>query len=249
MPFVAQTIDSVLSQEYGNLEYIVVDGGSVDGTVEIIKSKQSKISHWISEKDAGIADAFNKGLAMSSGEYVLFLNADDALAGSGIVTEIANEVVKNDFPTIVYGDCAYLDRDSGRMLRRLQVPLSRAGLLRGKMPPHPSMFARRSYFERYGGFDLNFKIAMDFDWLLRGAMNERIIHVPLLVTNMRSGGVSALDRNAVVTEIIAALRKNGYITSAWDTLSVSAYFHFRSSIRKTLDALGIYGIATRLRSK
>jgi glycosyltransferase len=152
-------------------------------------------------------------------------------------------------PEIIYGDCAYLDRHSGKFLRRLEVEFSHAGLLRGKMPPHPGMFSRRSYFETYGKFDLNFRIAMDFEWLLRGAEKVRIVHVPLLVTNMRSGGVSAQNRSHAVNEIILALRKNGYVSSRWDMFGVRFYFLVRLLARKLLQKLGIYELLSYFRRR
>ena len=249
MPFVVQTVDSVLAQDYDNLEYIVIDGGSVDGTVDIIKLRQSKIARWISERDEGIADAFNKGLALASGDYILFLNADDVLASAGIVSQVANQILENDFPALIYGDCAYLDRESGTVLHRIEVDFSQIGLRLGKMPPQPSMFSKRSYFEKYGNFDVAFKIAMDFDWFLRGAKHERVVHTALLITNFRSGGISAVNRDSAVTEIIRALRKNGYIVSEWGALCTKSYFFARSILKHLLKGLRMYGVFNHIRSK
>lgn len=240
MPFVAQTIESVLAQAYGHLEYIMIDGGSCDGTLDVIKARQAKISRWVSEPDDGIADAFNKGLALSSGDYVLFLNADDALAADDVIEIVSKEIVSNGFPSIIYGDCDYVDRDTGNVLRRLRVRMSPVGLLRGKMPPHPGMFAHRRYFEKYGNFDPAFRIAMDFEWFLRGARNERIIHVPLVITRMRAGGISTHNRSYVVDEIIGALRKNGYLSTRWQILAVRAYFLARLFLRNLIEKLQVF---------
>ena len=249
MPFVVQTVDSVLAQDYDNLEYIVIDGGSTDGTVDIIKARQSKIVRWISERDEGIADAFNKGLALASGDYFLFLNADDVLASTGIVSDMAKQILANDFPAVIYGDCAYLDRESGTVLHRIAVDFTQTGLRLGKMPPQPAMFSHRSYFEKYGNFDVTFKIAMDFDWFLRGARHERIVHASLLVTNFRSGGISAVNRDSAVTEIIKALRKNRYIVSEWGALCTKSYFFARSILKHFLKRLRMYGAFNHVRNK
>lgn len=249
MPFVAQTIDSVLAQEYRPLEYIVVDGGSVDGTVDIIKSKQSGITRWISEKDDGIADAFNKGLALASGDYILFLNADDALANTGVLAAVASQVVKYEFPAFIYGDCDVLDRNSGEILYRAEINFSHSGLRRGRMPPHPSLFSKRGYFEKYGNFDKRFKMAMDFEWFLRGIRNERIVHAPLLVTNVRTGGISTLHQSSAVDEIVQALRKNGYLASQWDKLRIKGYFLTRTTLKILLKGLGAYDWFARFKKK
>jgi glycosyltransferase involved in cell wall biosynthesis len=247
MPFVANTIDSVLAQTYRPLEYIVVDGGSSDGTVDIIKSRQSRITRWLSEKDEGIADAFNKGLALTSGDYILFLNADDALAHPEVVNTVVREIVRNGFPTFVYGDCDVLERKSGRVLYRAVIPFEPSGLRRGKMPPHPSLFTRCRYFEQYGGFDPSFRIAMDFEWFLRGVRHERVVHLPALTTLVRTGGVSALQRHHAVNEIVRALRKNGYAKTLRDEIVLKAYFSGRATAKLMLKTLGLYGWFDRIR--
>jgi glycosyltransferase len=131
----------------------VIDGGSTDGTVDIIRSYESGIAKWVSERDGGIAEAFNKGLSFSTGDYVLFLNADDALASSEVMVLATQAIVENNFPALLYGDCDVLDRDSGRILYRASIEISRNQLLRGYMIPQPSLFTHRSYFEKYGAFD------------------------------------------------------------------------------------------------
>lgn len=249
VPFVAQTIDSVLAQQYGPLEYVIVDGGSTDGTLEIIKSRQANITRWISERDAGIADAFNKGLALATGDYILFLNADDALANAHVVEDVADQILKHDWPAILYGDCAYVNRESGDVMHRIQVEFSMDDAMKGRMPPHPGMFTSRGYFDRYGTFDVRFKMAMDFDWFLRGARVERLVHVPLLVSNMRSGGTSTMNRKIAVEEIIEALRRNGYVASRWAAFRARAYFGGRSIAKKLLHGLGLYGLFARIQSR
>ena len=247
--FIGQTMESVLSQRYADVEYIVIDGGSTDGTVNIIKSHASRLAHWISEKDEGIADAFNKGVSFATGEYFLVLNADDALADAQVLERIAAQIVANGSPTMLNGDCDVLDRRTGKVLNRASIDVSRKELLLGKMIPHPSLFTHRSYFEKYGRFDPRFKIAMDYDWLLRGWGTERIVHAPLLVTNVRDGGMSTLARTRVVDEIIAALKKNGYLASIGSELGMRAYYRARSFAKTILGGMGLYQAFSQVRNR
>jgi glycosyltransferase involved in cell wall biosynthesis len=247
--FIEQTIKSVLSQRYDNIEYIVIDGGSTDGTVDIIKSYESKIAKWISEKDEGIADAFNKGLSFVTGDYVLFLNSDDSLANPDVVEIMAHKIIENKLPTLIYGDCDVLDRSSGRMMYRASIKFSPQGLKRGQMLPHPSLLIHRTYFEKYGLFDTRFKIAMDYELLLRGGLKERVVHVPLLVTCVRNSGMSTLNHKHVVDEIILALKKNKYISSKLAEFKMRRYFFMRSFAKSILDNIGLYKAFFYLRNR
>jgi glycosyltransferase len=247
MPFVEATLDSVLGQHYPALEYIVIDGGSTDGTVEVIKAHQAGISQWLSEPDDGISDAFNKGLALATGDYILFLNADDALAAPDVLAKMAEKIVEHQFPSMIYGDCDLLERDTGQLLCHTVVAFSHKGLRRGQMPPHPALLTQRGYFDQYGGFDTGFKLAMDYEWLLRGGFKQRIIHIPMLMTKVRDGGVSARDQVHAVDEIVLALKKNRVINPLWGEFALRGYFFIRAFARKLLSAIGLYALFSTLR--
>jgi len=227
----------------------VIDGCSTDGTVDVIKSRESGIAKWVSEKDGGIADAFNKGLSFATGDYLLILNSDDALANPQVLEKMAGKIVENESPTLIYGDCDVLDRGTGTILYRASINFSRDGLRRGQMLPHPSLFTNRSYFEKYGAFDAQFKIAMDYEWLLRGGIKERVVHVPILVTNVRTGGISTLNQSQVVNEIVLALKKNGYISSRWVELRIRGYFSARAFTKVLLKYMGLYRIFAHFRNQ
>jgi glycosyltransferase involved in cell wall biosynthesis len=235
--FIRDTIESVLSQTYTNIEYILIDGLSTDGTVEIIQSNESKIAYWKSEKDEGIADAFNKGFAASTGDYILYLNADDKLAHANVVSDMVKGIHEYNFPTLIYGDIDYIDRHSGQLIRHASIPFSSAGFLKGRMFPHPSLFTHRRYFEKYGVFDTAFKITMDYEWLLRGVLIEKVVHIPILVTCFRDGGISTVNNQRVKNETILALKKNGFIRSRFAEARLRAYFYIRTSVKLCLVGL------------
>jgi len=238
--FIGQTIESVLQQSYPHIEYIVIDGGSTDGTVDAIKVHADRYAYWISEKDAGISDAFNKGLAHTTGEYVLFLNADDALAGPDVIERMVTLIEQYSQPAILYGDCDLLDRESEQVLSRTSIDFVPSKMMYGHMIPQPSMLTHRSYFEKYGNFDHAFKLAMDYEWLLRGALVERVVHVPMLVTCVHDGGVSTQSRSKAIDEISRALKKNLWIRSWVGECKLRGYFLARSLAKVVLKTLGLY---------
>lgn len=228
--FVPDTIRSVAEQTYPLIEYIVVDGASTDGTVDIIRANSHHISRWISEPDRGISDAFNKGLALSTGDYVLFLNSDDRLASSSVVARMVDAIENAGVPELIYGDCNLVDRQSGRHLYKATIEFSTGAFKRGRTLPHPSLFTSRAYFDRYGPFDTEFRIAMDYEFLLRGALESRVVHVPIVVTEVRSGGISTRSP-VVIPEIVRALRKNGIIRTAFGAFALHGYFRLRGALR------------------
>lgn len=240
--FIAQTINSVSEQTYPNLEYIIIDGLSTDGTIDIIKSYESKVTSWISEKDEGIADAFNKGLALATGDYILYLNADDKLANTFVVADMVNKILEHKFPTLIYGDIEYIHRQTGRVLQRVSMPFSPQALLGGKMIPHPSLFTHRSYFTKYGKFDITFKTAMDYEWLLRGVFKEDIVYIPLLMTSFRDGGVSTINEYKVKDEMVTALKNNGFFSSNIAEIKMRIYFYLRITVKRLLSKLRLYNL-------
>jgi len=224
---VEDAIRSVLSQTYPALEYVIIDGGSTDGTLDVIKAHEKDLASWISEPDRGIADAFNKGLAATSGEYVLFLNSDDWLADPEALTRAMRPATVSPAPDIIFGDCDLVDRDTGRLLRRLDHGWSPTAFRFGRMINHPALFTHRSYFRKYGAFDESYRISMDYELLLRGALESRVVHVPSVITKMRSGGLSIRNRDSVIEEIFRALKEHGVLNTQWQEWLLRAYFEAR----------------------
>ena len=239
MPFVADTIASVLAQSYRKIEYIVVDGQSTDGTLEVIRRSESRLAKWLSEPDGGIANAFNKGLRLSTGDYLMFLNSDDWLADRDAITRLVEAARARDWPHVIYGDCDLYDRRDGRLLYRASIPYSRGALLRGAALPHPGLLTSRAYFARYGEFDESFRIAMDLELFLRGVPRLGADHVPVLVTNIRSGGLSTRDRRLAVEETFRALDKNGHLRSELAKMRLRGYYFARYLARRALESLGL----------
>jgi glycosyltransferase involved in cell wall biosynthesis len=238
--FIADTLKSVATQTYPNCEHIVVDGASTDGTPDIVRPYEARLSHWISEPDRGIADAFNKGLRLATGDYIMFLNADDWLADADALARLVAAARERGWPQVIYGDCDVFDRYGSYFLYRASIPYDRAALLRGATLPHPGLLTHRDYFARHGAFDESFRIAMDFEMFLRGVPEGGAVHVPVLVTNIRSGGLSTRDRALAVEEIIRALKKNSRITTRFGELVLRLRYSGRYVARRLLEAVGLY---------
>ena len=175
--YLEQTIRSVLDQDYPRLEYLVIDGGSTDGSVDIIKRYASRLAYWVSEKDSGQAEAINKGMGRARGEIVAWLNSDDYYL-PGTVTTVVKTFDENPDVALVYGDMLAVDErgQTFNTLRYRQLTLD--DLLSFQIIGQPAAFMRRASFEKAGGLDLSYHFLLDHHLWIRLAMQGRILHVP-----------------------------------------------------------------------
>ena len=193
---VKDTFESVLRQTYGNIEYIVVDGLSKDNTVDIIKEYEPRFNgrmRWVSEKDKGLYDAMNKGIAMATGDVVGILNSDDFYTSDDALAVIA-DTMKDNTVDAVYGDIHFVnDYDLNKCVRYYSSAIFKRSLMRiGLMPAHPSFYCRREVYTKYGPFNTSYKIGADFESLLRYIYINRINtkYIKKDFVTMRTGGAS-----------------------------------------------------------
>jgi glycosyltransferase involved in cell wall biosynthesis len=181
--YLEQTINSVLQQTYSNIEYIIIDGGSTDNSVDIIKKYRHRLSYWTSEPDNGISDAFNKGISKAAGEIIGLINADDWYE-PGAVEKVVSAIKGYD---VAYGNIAYWKNEKKQM-----ITYGRDDFLIHEMSVnHPTVFVKRDCYEKYGFFDTAYKFAMDYDFVLRLKINHcRFVYLPSVLANMRWEGTS-----------------------------------------------------------
>lgn len=188
---IERTIRSVLEQDYRNIEYIVIDGGSNDKTHNIISKYVANISQYIAEPDLGIYDAMNKGIKASSGDILYFLNADDALYNNTTISNIISLMQKKTCD-LMYGNVIVTDTNSGSEFIKTHSNINKSYFFENTIC-HQSIFARKELFERYGVFDAVYKIAGDFEWLMRVLWKYRVtcIHADVVVAVYSATGMSS----------------------------------------------------------
>jgi len=212
---IAQALQSVEAQTYANTEHLVIDGASSDGTLQLLSSNLNSLVRLVSEPDQGIYDALNKGLALADGDIVGMMHSDDFYADNNVLESIAAAFEDPEIDA-VYGDLDYVAKDNpGRIIRHWKSgEYSPSQLSRGWMPPHPTLYLRRSVIERWGGFDTQYCIAADYDAILRyfGQGRIRAAYIPRVLVKMRVGGESNRSLSRILlktTEDYKALRRNG----------------------------------------
>jgi len=217
---IEDAIQSVAAQDHEDIEHLVIDGGSTDGTVDILKSYDQQISYWISEADRGIYDAMNKGIAVASGEVVGILNSDDFYFDETIISQVALAFEDPQLDA-VYGDLIFVDPCNLKKTVRTysSAKWNPERFARGYMPAHPTFFVRRKYYEEYGLFEIDYKIAADYEMLIRLLYVYKLTYkyLPLTMVKMRKGGVSSngFKSNILLNkEIVRACLKHGIKTSA-----------------------------------
>lgn len=217
---IRDTIESVLAQDYEDIEYIIIDGGSTDQTLQIISEYKHCISKFITEPDRGIYDAMNKGIRLASGDVVGMLNSDDIYISQTAISELMS-VMNSSGVDAVYADLIIVDPvRTDKVLRYYSSKHFTIAKFRyGWMPAHPTFFVKRSAYSIAGLFNINFKIAADFDMLLRLLLMHKISHVyyPKCIVRMRAGGVSTsgIHQSILINrEIIRSCKFNGVYTNA-----------------------------------
>lgn len=215
---IEDTIKSVLSQDYRDIEYILIDGGSTDSTLGIINKYRDRITSIISEPDEGIYDAMNKGIKNATGEIVGILNSDDFYEAKNVISEM---VSKFDSDTeIVFGDLIFVKPENiEKVTRFYSLPNFKAWKLRfGWMPPHPATFIKKSVYDRFGLYKINYKISADYEVFVRFLLVNKVRykHMGKTLVRMRDGGVSTSGLKSSITlnkEIVMACKENGIYTN------------------------------------
>ncbi|GJM15333.1 MAG: glycosyl transferase [Thermodesulfobacteriota bacterium] len=190
--YVGECIESVLNQTHHDIEYIVIDGASTDGTLDVINKYKDRIFKIVSEPDKGIYDAINKGIDLATGDIIGILNSDDMYA-SDMVLERVNSAFESSGAQSCYGDLVYVSQDKSRVIRYWKSgEYNEELIMKGWMPPHPTFFVKRVIYDRLGRFNTDLKIAADYDLILRFMAKGGIttFYLPEVLVNMRIGGHS-----------------------------------------------------------
>jgi glycosyltransferase involved in cell wall biosynthesis len=234
---IEETILSVVNQDYGNIEYIIVDADSDDGTADIIERYRTNVALWIREPDNGIADAWNKGIRHATGEIIGIINADDYYL-PGTVTLAVDALRKNPGYGFICGDLQVLNQKTGKWHTEKGRD-NYEGVLRYEMSVlHPTVFARKEIYDSTGLFDSRFRIALDYEFMCRlASKGVKGRYIPRIFTAMRQGGLSDVQRIATFVEV----RKISVICGS-NRFLAAAYFWFkvmRTYLGQMIDRLGI----------
>ncbi len=210
-----ETLASVAEQRVPDLEYIIVDGGSRDATMDLVRAAP-QVTKFISERDRGIYDAMNKGIGMATGDVIGIINSDDLYADAQVLTKVLACFEADDKLDAVFGDLSYFDTDSPSIVKRLwRSQPYRAGYFEtGHVPPHPTLFVRKRVYDAIGTYYPNFRISSDYEFMLRmlKVNGYKSRHLPEVLVRMRLGGESTASwRNIVIgnREVLQAWRMNG----------------------------------------
>jgi glycosyltransferase involved in cell wall biosynthesis len=222
---IEDTIKSVVSQDYPNIEYIIIDGASKDETLSIVGKYKDKIAKVVSEKDKGIYDAMNKGVENATGDIIGILNSDDYYYDESVISEVV-QLFENEKTDGLYADLVYVDRaDSDKVIRYWKSGEYQPGkFLKGWMPPHPTFFVKKEVYEKFGLYSTDLRSAADYEFMLRviHKHNISLSYMPRILTKMRVGGmsnVSLKNRWKANMEDRRAWKING-LKPKWYTLTV-----------------------------
>jgi glycosyltransferase len=219
---IEDALKSVASQSYSNIEHIIIDGGSKDNTLKIIENYKDKIAYFVSEPDKGIYDALNKGINAATGDVIGFLHADDLFYSNLVLEKTAKQFSENITDSI-YGDLLYVSKENTeKVIRNWKAgKYSIKKLKRGWMPPHPTFYVKKDVYVNFGTFDTDFKIAADYDFILRvlGKYKISTNYLPEIMIKMRVGGESNKNINNIIRKMkedVNALKKNNL--GNWQTV-------------------------------
>lgn len=217
---IRDTIESVMAQDHPDVEYIIVDGGSKDGTMDIVREYSDRMGKVVSERDQGIYDAMNKGIAMATGDVVGILNSDDFYSYNQVLSDV-DRLMSTSGAQCLIGDLVIVHPDHPEKIQRYYSSegFHLGWFTHGDMPPHPTFFVRRELYERYGNFEKSYRITADYDLMLRMMYigKESWVRLPRVMVTMRGGGNSNNGFRSKIRlnqEIMHSLRKHGLPSGA-----------------------------------
>ena len=208
------TIESVINQTYDNIEYIIIDGDSIDRTLDIIKKYEDKIAYWISERDEGISDAMNKGIKLSSGEIIGLIHSDDYYVSGDVIQSVVQEFNKYQNIKALYGIVDSVDPETGKLELRWGKDCN-PNVIRERMYiPHPTLFCKKEVYEDIGYFRKDLKYAMDYEWAIRLIKYTKPYFLNKRIAVMRRGGINMRNIKRTFWETSKSLWENGYYLNA-----------------------------------
>jgi glycosyltransferase involved in cell wall biosynthesis len=240
--FLEETVRSVVEQDYPNIEYIIMDGGSTDGTLSIVEKYQGTISKVVSEPDQGISDAMNKGIRMAAGDIIGIVHSDDRYADPHVISHVVETFGRYPEVQVVYGIQDFVDPHTGKVLLQWGRDEDPSEIRKHMYMPHPTVFCRKGVYEAVGLFRLDYKYAMDYEWAIRVARYTRPHFVNRRLASMRNMGTSAQSHWATLRETLRALWEHGY------RLQYVAIL-VRGIVKVTLFKLGLKGLVFRIWSR
>lgn len=241
---IRQAIESVLNQTYDNLEYVVIDGKSTDGTLEILKTYNDKIDVLLSEKDRGIYEAMNKGIDNATGDIIGFLNSDDLYYDKDVLANVIKKFKQNPLLEACYADLIYVNRfDTSQIIRYWKSNQFVSGTFsRGWSPPHPTFFVRSNIYKKLGGFNLKYDIASDVELMMRflevNKINVEYCHQ--LWVKMRLGGISNKRLGNIIKqnlEVLDALKNHNLSKSSLTFIFCKLLSRFKQYLKKPTNIL------------
>lgn len=230
-----KAIQSVMGQDYPNIEYIIVDGGSTDGTVDIIRKYEDRIAKWISEPDEGISDAINKGILMSSGDIIGQIFSDDWYADPTVVRRVVEAFEKSPGVKALYGIQDYIDRTTGKVLFKWGRDSDPSEIKKRAYIPYPTLFCRKEVYDDIGLFRKDYRVAMDYEFEMRLLKYTRPYFLNYTIACMRDMGYSGRNYMVAFKETVRALWEHKYYSAA-------LVMAFRNIAKYVLMKIGLEGL-------
>jgi glycosyltransferase involved in cell wall biosynthesis len=232
---IEKTILSITNQTYKHIELIIIDGGSTDSTVDIIKKHQNKIDYWRSEKDAGISDAFNKGLRVATGDYINFQGADDYLLSNDVIEKIVDGINKEK-DMLVCGRIKRISNDDeNSTILKTSANFKKKSLLFRMSLPHQALFTNKKFFEKYGEFELDNQFCMDYELLLRAYKNfPSVTMKDIFVSAWREGGVGT-DKTIEIYKEYLAIKERHDVAPSWILYCIYLWSVLKFKVKRTVN--------------
>ncbi len=229
--YICQCMESVITQQFEDFEYVVIDGDSNDGTQRLIERFANHLAYWHSMPDRGLSHAFNLGIEHSRGKWLLFLNSDDCLAGPQVLSLVAKHIEENKCADVIYGQVAVVERDNWKHV--IGGPYGRefdwGRFMHMNTIPHQGAFINREFISRVGLYSEELRLASDYELFLRAGPNIAAEFIPLLISYMRDGGMSKVSPYRCIAEWHRARRMNS-VGSKWRLRMIYGYLVCRASL-------------------